>query len=118
MSSGRLAALVGAASVVLLAGCVGSSDIEVDYVGSYTAEVQACAWMATSAQLRQDSGVPSSIRLVDLRAEGAGTGARVSGTTLVGDGGEKKYDWKCSVARPSETELFARIMEFTLDESP
>lgn len=87
--------------IVLLAlgGCSGAV-----YSGPNQRVVNACVEVASGAELRQDSGVPTHVESSDIivvqTEAGPGvdpTAYEVTGSTVVGDDGIKIYEWTCTV---------------------
>jgi len=102
-----------------LTGCVGSDDVTVDdkAAAPYETAVSACVSAAALADLRDDSGAPSSIAVIFESAEGRGSigfDYRATGRTEVRFGGTLDvYEWTCEVDYDEdERSVTAQIVAF------
>ena len=109
-------------AMLALSGCGLFDDTGVDYSGINDSEVQACAAIAMSAQLRDDSKIPSSIWVrkvvspgIDRPADPGLLEYLVSAETHVRTDSLSVYAWTCTVTVDIDSrELTAKLTSFTL----
>ena len=118
--------MFGAAALLVgLAGCgLFEEETGVEYTGIYDSEVHACAAIAMSGALRDDSRIPSSIwvRNVDARLVSSSLDYHqlrflIGGETHVQTEVLTVFEWTCTVeADDDERTLNAVLIEFQLSK--
>jgi hypothetical protein len=112
----RSLVMLGALTVGI-SGCVKTGDVEVDLSGAgpHGISAGACVELGSLGSLREDRGIPSSIRVVvggvKQDVSGSEISYQVSGRTEI-DGGSQVYEWVCTTTVTDDGTLAARITSF------